>query len=145
MLRNFLILWNSVWQTSGLWQPIKLYWIETIIIHWNWYLVLIGDKVTCNVQLYLYHNHSKIKWPLGWPRNDMKWHIVTFIGEISDIKYLSGILSGKLTSNIFTADVNNQTRKNAFYHAGSKTGQFWKTKNKNTGIRSSRTKRSDDG
>ena len=111
MLRNFLILWNSVWQTSGLWQPIKLYWIETIIIHWNWYLVLIGDKVTCNVQLYLYHNHSKINWPLGWPRNDMKWHIVTFIGEISDIKYLSGILSGKLTSNIFTADVNNQTRK----------------------------------
>ena len=111
MFRNFLTLWNLVWQTSGLWQPIKLYWIETIIIHWNWYLVLIGDKVTCNIQLYLYHNHSKIIWPLGWPRNDMKWHIVTFIGEISDIKYLSGILSGKLTSNIFAADVNNQTRK----------------------------------
>ena len=73
-------------------------------------------------------------------------HCDLYRGNISDIKYLSGILSGKLTSNDFTADVNNQTRKkNAFYHAGSKTGQFQKTENKNTGIRSSRTKRSDDG
>ena len=136
MLRNFLILWNWVWQTSGLWQSIKMYWIETIIIHRN---PLIGDKVTCNVQLYLYHNNSKIKLT-------SKWHIVTFIEEISDIKYLSGILSGKRTWNNFAAEVNNQTRKKLHsIHAGSKTGQFWKTKNKNTGIRSSRTKLSDDG